>query len=205
MAIPQLERNVSVDPSFEHAKVLFICPVCKAKKALDVPKPVITKAKQITTMSIARGLVCDHQFQAFVDKQFKVRGYQRVDFEFESQIIREKNYVSSNFEENDEEELFDNLILEGNFVEYKPNKKREEESHHKHKKHDKSSHKNRSLQDIYNEFKDFIDDENEFFKDFQTINSQEKKNDKNLNPRDIFNEFSEFIDKDNKTFQRFID
>ena len=58
-----------------YKKVLFICPVCKAKKALGVPKSVIDKAKQITTMSIARSLVCQHQFQAFIDKFFKVRGY----------------------------------------------------------------------------------------------------------------------------------
>ena len=60
-------------------------------------------------MSIARGLVCEHQFQAFVDKQFKVRGYQRVDFEFESQSNEKKNDISRKFEEN-EQELFSQIF-----------------------------------------------------------------------------------------------
>ena len=78
MAVTEVKTNISIDTS----KVEFICPVCKSKKLLEIPNSVIVEAKQLTTMSIARGLVCDHQFQAFVDKQFQVRGYQRVDFLF---------------------------------------------------------------------------------------------------------------------------
>jgi len=178
MEIPQLESNVSVDPSFEDKKVVFICPVCKSKKALGVPMSVIEKAKQITTMSIARGLVCQHQFQAFVDKHFKVRGYQRVDFEFEIQNNDVEKTISRNFKET-EEELLENLILEGNFVEYKPKKRinydkkqkgielmnSKKQAIQKNKQQPKEK-KEMTLKEIYEEFRDFIDVDNEKFATF---------------------------------------
>ena len=178
MEIPQLESNVEIITSLEDKKVLFICPVCKAKKTLGVPKSVIEKAKQITTMSIARGLVCQHQFQAFVDKHFKVRGYQRVDFEFENQNKDEEKTISSKFKET-EEELFENLILEGNFVEYKPKKRinydkkqkgielmNSQKQAIKKNKHGLMKKKEMTLKEIYEEFKDFIDVNNEKFATF---------------------------------------
>ena len=178
MEIPELENNLDVITSLEDRKVFFICPECKSKKALGVPKTVIDKAKQITTMSIARGLVCDHQFQAFVDKHFKVRGYQRVDFEFENHNKDEKITISNKFKEI-EEELFENLILEGNFVEYKPKKKGNYDKKQKgnefmnFKKQAVKTNKQQiikkkemTLKEIYGEFKDFIDINNEKFATF---------------------------------------
>jgi len=63
-------------------EILVICPNCKTKKELKIPIKIINQAKHLTTISIPSGLVCMHAFQAFVDKNFKVRGYQIVDFEF---------------------------------------------------------------------------------------------------------------------------
>lgn len=178
MEIPDLESNIEINTSFEEKKVLFICPVCKAKKGLEVPKSVIKKAKQITTMSIARGLVCAHQFQAFVDKHFKVRGYQRVDFELENQNKDEQEIISSRFKET-EEELFENLILEGNYVEYKPKKRinynKKQRGIELMNSQKKTVQKNKqklikkkkmTLKEIYEEFKDFIDVDNERFAPF---------------------------------------
>ena len=152
--------------------------MCKAKKALGVPKSVIEKAKQITTMSIAKGLVCQHQFQAFVDKYFKVRGYQRVDFEFEILNNDERKKISSEFKET-EEGLLENLILEGNFVEYKPKKRinynKKQKGNELMNSQKQAIQKNKlqlikkkkmSLKEIYEEFKDFIDEDNEKFATF---------------------------------------
>ncbi|MFX1596021.1 MAG: hypothetical protein ACFFBK_08130, partial [Promethearchaeota archaeon] len=47
-----------------------------------IPTKIINHAKQLTTVSIPSGAVCEHGFQSFVDKNFIVRGYQKVDFEF---------------------------------------------------------------------------------------------------------------------------
>ena len=62
--------------------VLIECPKCKQRKQLSVPKKIINQSKQLTTVSIPTGLCCEHNFQAFIDKNFKVRGYQQVDFDF---------------------------------------------------------------------------------------------------------------------------
>ncbi|MHA2268287.1 MAG: hypothetical protein ACXAB8_10860, partial [Promethearchaeota archaeon] len=59
-----------------------MCPTCKSKKELKIPSKIINQAKQLTTVSIPSGAVCKHGFQSFVDKNFVVRGYQKVDFEF---------------------------------------------------------------------------------------------------------------------------
>ena len=65
-----------------YQEIQVICPTCKTKKALRIPSKIINHAKQLTTVSIPSGAVCEHGFQSFVDKNFKVRGYQKVDFEF---------------------------------------------------------------------------------------------------------------------------
>ncbi|MFX0189070.1 MAG: Ig-like domain-containing protein, partial [Candidatus Hodarchaeota archaeon] len=70
--------------------VSTICPTCKSKKNIEIPKLLIDEAKTIMTISIPKGLMCDHHFQAFVDKNFKVRGYQKVDFEGNSKQILAK-------------------------------------------------------------------------------------------------------------------
>jgi hypothetical protein len=63
-------------------EILIRCPTCSTNKKLKIPKKVINQSKQLTTISIPQNLCCDHSFQAFVDKNFIVRGYQTVDFEF---------------------------------------------------------------------------------------------------------------------------
>ncbi|MFX1599147.1 MAG: hypothetical protein ACFFB6_00970 [Promethearchaeota archaeon] len=62
--------------------ILVICPTCKIKKELNIPSKIINQAQHLTTISIPSGVICEHSFQAFVDKNFIVRGYQKVDFEF---------------------------------------------------------------------------------------------------------------------------
>ena len=66
----------------EEKNIIVICPTCGTKKELKIPSKIINQAKQLTTVSIPSGAVCEHGFQSFVDKNFKVRGYQKVDFEF---------------------------------------------------------------------------------------------------------------------------
>ena len=138
--------------------------MCKVNKELKFPKSIINEARQLTTISLPKGLLCDHHFQAFVDKNFIVRGYQKVDFEFETKkSVEHKAYVKL-FNDNDEE-LFENLIIEGNFVEYNPKRKNNRDSHPPPNDTGKNSGK-RSLRDIYDEFWEFIDDKNSKFKEF---------------------------------------
>ncbi|MFX0028871.1 MAG: hypothetical protein ACFE8B_06660 [Candidatus Hermodarchaeota archaeon] len=148
---PVHESNI---PSLEETKgITFICPVCKSEKALQFPKSIIAEAKGLTTMSIAKGLVCGHQFQAFVDKNYMVRGYQRVDFEFEK--VKTVDETLQDFKR-DENDLFENLILEGNYLKYKPG-----EASRNHK-----IDKKLTLKEIYDEFWEFIDEDNPSFQTY---------------------------------------
>ncbi|MFW9989927.1 MAG: hypothetical protein ACFFC3_14865 [Candidatus Odinarchaeota archaeon] len=161
MAITEAKKNIDISI----ASVQFICPVCKTKKNLDVPKSVIEEAKQLTTMSIARGLVCQHQFQAYVDKNYQVRGYQKVDFEFENKVHQEEVLDSSNIKQ-DDSELIENLILEGNYVEYNPRKTIRKKSNSIKNEEITSQKKKMTLKEIYDEFWELIDDNNKKFKVF---------------------------------------
>ncbi|MFW9822245.1 MAG: hypothetical protein ACFFE4_04895 [Candidatus Thorarchaeota archaeon] len=153
MAVTKLTHTPEIIPE-NTTKIRFICPVCKASKNLQTPRSIVDKAKGMTTMSIASGLVCEHHFQAFVDKNFVVRGYQRVDFEFEKTKTEQK--TNPNNLVKDDKELFENLIVEGNYLEYNPQKNLKNDSEKKKK----------SLQEIYNEFWEFIEEDNEVFKKF---------------------------------------
>jgi hypothetical protein len=62
-------------------EVVMVCPECHNKDTLQIPRQIINQSKQLTTVSIPTGVICEHSFQAFIDKNFKVRGYQKVDFE----------------------------------------------------------------------------------------------------------------------------
>ena len=169
MAVP----NVNVQPQtndFNESELIdFICPICKSHKTLNFPESVINETRQLTTISIPTGLVCDHHFQAFIDKNFKVRGYQKVDYEFHPV----KNYP--NFKKivpNEcDQQFFNSLILEGNYLEYHPKNNIPVLNSNKpdpHQSKDENSRRNKTktLKEIYDEFWEFIDENNETFKRF---------------------------------------
>ncbi|NVM16486.1 MAG: hypothetical protein HWN80_02140 [Candidatus Lokiarchaeota archaeon] len=161
-----LDQNVhpQISELNEYSKVKITCPVCKVKKELKFPKSVINEARQLTTISLPKDLLCDHHFQAFVDKNFIVRGYQKVDFEFETKKSVEYKADVKFLNKNDNE-LFENIIFEGNFVEFNPVRKNNRDSHPLPNNTEKVLGK-RSRKDIYNEFWEFIDDRNINFKEF---------------------------------------
>ena len=183
----------------EYSPITFICPVCKTRKELKIPNAIINKARQLTTVSIPKGLVCEHHFQAFVDKNFVIRGYQKVDFEIAYDIYNKKNKKKkqSKKEIPQPENFYDEIIIEGNYIEFRPNNAYNEsvitEKKNKKKnliiKEEILSNPNKkstelpttvkekhvmSLEEIYDEFWDFIDDENEDFKQFLEIDNRRK-------------------------------
>jgi len=92
-------------------KVLIICPECKTKKKLNIPLKIIEQSQHITTISIPTGLVCKHHFQAFVDKNCAVRGYQLGDFEFSKIEYIESREVEGEQEDYDDISEFTSLPL----------------------------------------------------------------------------------------------
>ena len=63
------------------AKIQVICPHCKKSEFIKIPESIINESHNVTTISIPMNFICEHSFQVFVDKNFVVRGYQRVDFD----------------------------------------------------------------------------------------------------------------------------
>lgn len=92
--------------------IVIVCPRCKIAKKIKIPVKSINLSKQLTTISIPSGLNCEHGFQAFVDKNFKVRGYQTIDLELIEEKIQEDNNTTLS-----EEKRSENLALtEGNAI-----------------------------------------------------------------------------------------
>ncbi len=73
-------------------KVEITCPVCGEKGQVNVPKGIL-KNQGLTTISIPSKSLCDHNFQIFLDQQFCVRGYQRVDYEIVPSSLKSTNFT----------------------------------------------------------------------------------------------------------------
>ena len=173
MAILDQTVHPQISELNEYSNVKITCPVCKVHKELKFPKSVINKARQLTTISLPKGLICDHHFQAFVDKNFVVRGYQKVDFEFEPKKSLKPKADANLFNENDDE-FFENLIVEGNYVEFNPKRKKNRDSRPPPNATEKNAGK-RSLKDIYAEFWEVINDNNVEFKEFISKDKRRQK------------------------------
>ena len=141
----------------ETRKVPTICPICKTKKDLDVPASIVNQASNIATISLPKGLVCDHHFQMFVDKNFHVRGYQKVDLEIE---INKKNQTQN------DKDLFENLLLDGNYLEYRPKNQHQPKELAPPDNRKRNVRKTMSNEEIYEEFWEFIADDNAEFQEF---------------------------------------
>ena len=156
----------SVQALEETRTVPTVCPICKTKKNVDLPESIVNQASNIATISLPKGLVCDHHFQMFVDKNFHVRGYQKVDLEIE---------IHGKDEKKNDKDLFDNLLLEGNYLKYQPKiiQENKKPAIVKQKITDRS--KKMSNEEIYDEFWEFIEDDNAEFQEFIVKDRRRKK------------------------------
>jgi hypothetical protein len=154
--------------------IQVICPVCKSKKIIQVPKSIINQASQLTTISVPQGKVCQHHFQLFIDKNFSIRGYQKVDFQlnpeerkkdkrlkphYKDHFVNSLDLYQSNNSCDDSSKDIENKSNEVNIPSHF------EENFNKKNK--------MTLQEIYEEFWEFIDDNNEVFRRF--INNDKKR------------------------------
>jgi hypothetical protein len=69
--------------------IRLICPVCDKSKIVEVPIKVVENSKTLLTISVPSNYICEHGFQAYVDKWFSVRGYQNSDLELKNLEIFE--------------------------------------------------------------------------------------------------------------------
>jgi phage pi2 protein 07 len=170
MMIDNIEHSHTQTPFESPVSVTLICPNCSEKKTIKFPKTIFAHKKGLSTISVHKGLICEHAFQAFIDKNYKIRGYQKVDLELKSPSKNPENkreYLK-------DKRLIRNLVCEGNYLKYYP-----EESFNKidkNKTHSKlqssfsadslEKQKNITLEEIYDDFWDFIGDDNEAFQKF---------------------------------------
>ena len=101
--IKRTEVEINQEELFKN--ILLICPKCKIKKNLNIPSKIINQSKHITTISIPTKTICEHSFQVFVDKNFEVRGYQKVDFEFPRMEFYESSIEALEGEQKEEDSL----------------------------------------------------------------------------------------------------
>lgn len=61
-----------------------MCPICSKRAKVPVPTYIFERKKAgIIKIQIHAGIVCEHQFVAFIDQKFVARGYERIDFQLE--------------------------------------------------------------------------------------------------------------------------
>jgi hypothetical protein len=124
-------------PAFKK-KISISCPVCKKRGIVEIPLSIIKENKPLTTISIPKGELCDHHFQIFIDRNYAIRGFQKVDFE-----LKELNTLDTQNSKNNKKDENCHQITQIS-----------------------QDRKNMSLKEIYEEFWEFIGDDNETFQHF---------------------------------------
>ena len=81
-------------------KITVECPLCKKKQEIEVDNN-IKNADKLTVISIPEKLICKHQFQVYVDNNFSVRGYEKVEI-----IANKKDLVDNRTVEDKFKSLF---------------------------------------------------------------------------------------------------
>lgn len=75
-------------------EVHFICPHCNKSGYFMVPSSQIRGTdKGLTTIHVPENNICEHSFQAFVDKNGWVRGYETADFELKLEDVQKAESV----------------------------------------------------------------------------------------------------------------
>jgi len=125
---------------------------------------VISNATQLTTVSVPKGKICPHHFQLFLDKNFVIRGYQKVDFLLNHKKNKQSKFDSKNHFVNSLELYKSNDLDKNNPITIP----RKPENNNKKKIVEiKANEKSKmTLTEIYDEFWEFIDENNETFQKF---------------------------------------
>ncbi|MFW9971129.1 MAG: hypothetical protein ACFFDF_13120 [Candidatus Odinarchaeota archaeon] len=149
-------------------KIQVICPTCKTRDIVGVPPSRLNKKTGLTTISVHKGLICPHHFQFFVDNNLQIRGYQKVDLELnqENSSILKNGVKAFNLYEKKNTELFEKLVFEGEEVKFKPLNSKKNMKENILKQINLIRKKKMTSKQIYEEFWEFIDEDNDRFLDF---------------------------------------
>jgi hypothetical protein len=74
-------------------KIEVRCPSCSSRGFIEVSEDEVEKAKRgVFAVNLAEGIICEHSFVAYIDKNFMVRDTFMADFQLElPEIIPEKS------------------------------------------------------------------------------------------------------------------
>ena len=147
--------------------VQVICPVCKSKDVIQIPKSVVNNATQLTTISVPKGKICQHHFQLFLDKNFAIRGYQKVHFQLKNDLGDKQDKFDSKNHFVNSLDLYNSNS--NDLDKNKPKTIPRKPDIYKDKKLVNLKVRIKSkmtLKEIYDEFWEFIDKNNETFQKF---------------------------------------
>ncbi len=179
-------------------KIQVICPICKIRDIIGIPVIRQSERNHLTTISIHKGLICPHHFQIFIDKNLQIRGYQKVDLELHQdnskKLLNGVRAFSENENEKEEEknDLFEKIVLEGNAVKYIPLIKASINDNHENVLEMTPKTKDVGLKEIYEKFWEFIDENNKDFSEF--IMNDKRRRKSFISPN--FNEIANHIEID---------
>ncbi|MHA1987007.1 MAG: hypothetical protein ACW98D_10240 [Promethearchaeota archaeon] len=163
-------------------KIEVTCPICKTRDLIGIPEKKINTSSHLTTISIQKGLICPHHFQVFIDKNSQVRGYQKVDFELNHDNSKEMSNGVKAFNRKREEngDHFKNGKLDSNSVDNESQYRNSRQENNDSKAENIEKPKTVTLKEIYEEFWEFIDEDNELFQNF--IRNDKKRKTSSIDP-----------------------
>ncbi len=74
------KSKVQVKAILRYKKVRVSCPICNAQKLLEFPLNCVNTSNPLTLVLILNDKICVHSFIVYLDRDFKVRGTQKIDF-----------------------------------------------------------------------------------------------------------------------------
>ncbi len=158
-------------------KIQVTCPICKTRDIVGLPERTLKENSHLITVSIHKGLICPHHFQLFIDKNLRIRGYQKVDLELNKEnSIKLRNGVMA-YSKNDSESKtpFKVLINDNSIFKTITKIRTKDQAVGNITQEGTSKSKIKSLKELYEEFWEFIDEKNKIFHDFITNDKRRKK------------------------------
>ncbi|MFO8019446.1 MAG: hypothetical protein R6U96_12510 [Promethearchaeia archaeon] len=137
------------DKREEEKVIQIVCPICEKEQSLKISSSIIKANKHLTTISIPKGLICEHHFQAYIDKNYKVRGYQQVDFEFPLN----KNENIDKYSKGEQKVIVNSTTIMKN-------------DRNKNSVPKNNDRKEMSLKEVYEKYWDLIEDDSKTFQKF---------------------------------------
>lgn len=73
--------TIHKNKTFKPKEILLVCPVCKTQKYLELSENLMLKARGgLISVSIEKGVICNHNFLNYIDKNYISRGSYEVDY-----------------------------------------------------------------------------------------------------------------------------